>query len=451
MTARRIIFSALRHAALTPPGRVLLLGCLVIALAAPAAAKFPASPARPAAPGVELYVSNPTDDPAGQRLTPLDPRTLADRTDAAVIELGSVPSFWYHEQDQDPFNTWIPSADGSTLLGVEYATTDVIDRPLRPDEMTFVVRDGRTGFERARFHPPGEIWPWPPLILSRDGSRLVIEGMRHRPETSGGEFPRWYVVDTKDGRLVSTLDATAPEHWGSWLDPAGRRLYYLAAPRGLQSTTPWPVRIVAHDLTTGDEVARVVLADVPFGVWETAQDQWAEARPGLALSPDGRQLAVVHPDRSAVVLIETERFTVERTVVLRQPASRLDRLVGLLPLVPRDAAAKSAARMYVGAAYGPDGRRLYLHWREDRPDDAEEPRRLGLAVVDLASGTILAESPLDDDSWVQHIMPAPDGRSVYVYVGSVLQRHDASTLKILAERRFVGFRWFVLRPLAPDG
>lgn len=453
MTALRIGFGPLRHPVPDRRGRALIVGLLVVILAAPAAARPAAWPIPPGEAGVDLYVSNPIDNPAGQRLTPIDPLTLADRTDAAVIRLGSMPSFWLNAEDQDRRNFWIPAADGSLLLGAEYAATDFDDEH-QPEEVTFVVRDGRSGAERARFHPPGSVWAstWP--RLSADGSLLAIEGYPDRQAASGGPLVWWYVMDTQDGELVGVVEAAEEDHWGYWLDPVGRRLYYLAWPGQRQlPTEPSQLRIVAHDLATGTEVGRLAVPDVPYGSWETAPGEWAAALPGVALSPDGRQFAVVHPDRSAVTLIEAAHLRVERTVGLERPASMRDRLLGLLPLVPREAAAKGAdERTYVSAVYGPDGRHLYLSWDEYRAADTEQPRRTGLMVVDPGSGTILAETALDGDTWVSELVPAPDGRSVYVTttwaLGDgrlVLQRLDATRLEVLAERVFEGYRWFVVR------
>src|SRR6185295_2777275 len=83
-----------------------------------------------------LYVA---DAPDGRRLLVLDPSTLTDRAGAAPTELGS------------PAWGWSFSADGATAVEVVYP-----EGPSRGlyAEPTVVVRDARTGAERARFAAP---------------------------------------------------------------------------------------------------------------------------------------------------------------------------------------------------------------------------------------------------------------------------------------------------------
>ncbi|MGH2532836.1 MAG: YncE family protein [Thermomicrobiales bacterium] len=489
MIASESRWTVLRRAILTPPGRVLAVSLLVIALAAPAAS-LPASPIPPGEVGFELYVSIGIEHPSGQALTPLDPLTLQDDRDAPVIDLGRLPSPWHalHEQRSA---TWVAAGDGSVFVGIEQPPA-----PLEERGMTIVVRDGWTGEERLRFQPGVPIERYAAPLVSADGSRVVVEGSyealqaernaRHNgfgassrraarlwdELRSPQDMPppvmiRWHVFDTATGRLVSTNNAAGPFAFGRWLDPAGTRLYYLSGPilRGYPSVTGWresagepaPARIVAHDLATGEEVGRLELAGVPVGAWETAEHRIAAAEPGVALSPDGARLAVVHPDLSALTLIDAPRLRVERTVAIERPASLADRLLGLLPLMPRDAAAKGPAEgVYLHAVFSPDGARLYVAGREIERGEggyASRSRGLGLRVIDVASGNVVASA--FSEAEIGEILPAPDGRTVYVVRNELfasqrwlLQRLDVVTLEVLAEREFDGYPWFLMRSQA---
>ena len=189
----------------------------------------------------------------------------------------------------------------------------------------------------------------------------------------------------------------------------------------------------------------------------------AEVAPGFAISPDGRQLAVVHADREAVTLIDSERLAVERAIRLSRPTSLGDRLLQLLPLAPRGAAAKEPAEgAWLQAAYGVDGDRVYVWGIESTVDDADRSDYYGsgLSVVDLTVGTVAGEVLLRTE--VHGVWPSPDGASIYVVgydeprsldAGAnvfPLFRLDAATLATLAKREFSAPRWLVLQPRASD-
>ena len=115
------------------------------------------------------------------------------------------------------------------------------------------------------------------------------------------------------------------------------------------------------------------------------------ARPSWPRWPchDGRQIALVHADRDAVTLIDTETFEVERTVELARPTGLTDRLLGLLSLAPRTALAKEPAEGSTAwGTYAVDGRFLYV-WgmRTGILDDGRaESYSTGLRLVDLSTG-----------------------------------------------------------------
>jgi hypothetical protein len=65
------------------------------------------------------------------------------------------------------------------------------------------------------------------------------------------------------------------------------------------------------------------------------------ANPGIAVSPNGRELAVVHAKDDGVTVIDATTFSVERTMTLKQKQGFVDRLVSKLPLALQHTSAKS--------------------------------------------------------------------------------------------------------------
>lgn len=324
---------------------------------------------------------------------------------------------------------------------------------------------------RSRFHPPA--WTRVPPLISGDGTRLVVPGVAKPPSSSpnscwGGtcvkpvwpferrgpmpgqdprERLRWYVVDTADGRLVAAPPVTAVAAAGPWLDPTGRRLYILSSSADPPGSDVGAATLVGYDLASGGEVGRVVLPEITLGL-HRAGSRWTDDLPGVALSPDGHRLAVVHPDLSAVTLIDAERLEVERVVAVHRRVGLAGRVLGWLGLAPSAAAAKGTPGTTVSAVFGPDGRRLYVSGFAFT--DFEQGQTLGLRAIDVASGEIVAEAEaLATDAEPLAVRPAPDGRSVYaerITDGGAfaLLRLDAATLDLAAQRLFPGDRQVVL-------
>lgn len=372
---------------------------------------------------------NPAEE---TKLVPLDPQTLADQPDGRPLEPGRF------------------SADGSTWVDMEYPPgRDVNDPNLNPDEVWIVVRDLQSGVERSRFHPQvtGLI-----SILSQDGSRLVLKPY---PPASYPVRVEWYVLDTTTGQQLAHLkDAdTACFRGGTGLfDPALQQRVYCPVDPDPEAKGPEPLRLVAYDLESGEKAAEVELPEVLIGgrqTERTVNDQpvWAFLEPAVVLSPDGRQLAVVHADTAKVTLIEAQSLTVERTFALNRRTGLLDWFA------PAVAQAKGPSEGTIRqAVFSPDGQYLYVFSQEFwvRPEDA--PARQGLWLVDLTRGDLVAEAL--PEFQIQWVRPAPDG-SVYVFgttdeqmapyeirqtSPSILWRLDALTLETLAQREFTGYQ-----------
>ena len=395
-------------------GRLLVVALVIgaVGLVVPVARADPAAGATAA---VKLYVSSPRTQDAPASWTALDPATLRDEPGGAAFS-GSAP--WL----------WAASADGLTLVS--------IDAPLtRPTTVT--VYDARSGQVRGRFQAAdGAADP----LLSADGTRLVVQAA----DTRDG----WDVFDTGSGRRLSHISADfeVGNPWlfaNVWLDPAGRRLYRLAFG---EAAGPAPVQLVAFDTGSGREVGRMALPNV------LGQDISYTAGklliPAVAISPDSRTIAVVHADEDAMTLVDATRLAVERTVPLTRSRGLLDRLLGLVPLAPQAAVAKSFSGAIKQAVFSPDGQRLYVfgQWSDTRVVETAFAS-LGLTVVNVATGRIVASLPTV--SPLAGVLPAPNGRDVYAYTtdsNTTLLRLDATDLAREAERTFAGPRSVLLWP-----
>jgi len=378
----------------------------------------------------------PDQLPPGMTLVPLDAQTLSDRQDRPPLTFAT------------RFMTVSP--DGAQLATFDYVRAGGPLSP--PGDTTVMIRENRTGAARGSFHPPA------PVIgtrLSRDGARLVVQ-----PYPSGGAPPdEWDVLDTADGHVLATVNAApSNDYVPTLIDADAQALYrFITTAAAGAAPGPRPISLIAYDLRTGAERGRLALPEVTTGNWPTGRMVRGEAvraalSPGIALSPDGRQITIVHADADRVTLVDTQRLTVAHTISLTGGSS----LLHVLGLIPQPVAAKGLA---VGTSrdvvYAPDGRSLYLSGVQTLLDDhdAQTFHSLGLTRLDLARNTVAADGlPGRTINWV---LPAPDGRSIFVFgpkegegdshillpdIPSLLQRLDARTLAIQTEREFSSYR-----------
>jgi len=379
--------------------------------------------------------------PDGKPDVPLDPETLADLPNAPAQDLG------------DPYPDWVLSADGSVSARVDQSSGVI------------AIRSGLTGPVRRRIHPTATVFA---QAISRDGSRLLTQvPMSCSP--SGCTAPVWYVYDTADGRLVSTVTGDDQGYGGdALLDPAGRRLYRPTFARGGRAAGPWALQLVAYDLTdaAGRELGRLTLPAVPAGIWYArVVDQTPVQEtlmPAIALSPDGKTIAVVHADTDALTLIDAGALRVERTVAVARPASRARRLFGWLGLAPQPAEAKFMNGRSLSAVFAADGRLLYVYGAEGTVGAATtdvSERGLGLRAIDPATGAIVGEALGGQE--FDAVVPAPDGRAVYANGPTIpwamatgeppdrLVRLAPRSLDVLATRDFPDRRSIALIPSVP--
>lgn len=401
------------------------------------------------APAIEL-VSYGRD---AERATLLDPLTLADRETINPRDAGG------------PYGGWLRSADGSTRVAVRFpgdGLTPAVERD------TIVVADGASGEERLRFQPPER---GSAVGLSRDGGRLVIvTGQSGSP--SGVSQPTWYALDTRDGGVLAKI-AGEGQGFGPYgfltaiFDPEGRYLHRPFVPGGRAGDGPLPLQIVANDLTTGEEVARISLPSIQAESWWPGAIEQLPVNqvmaPAVALSPEGDRIAIVHADAEHLTLIDTPTLTIERTIELTQPESLGDgvqSVLGWLGLVPRSAEAKIMTGRVLQAVFAPDGRSLYLAGREGSAGEtmeSVEEHGLGVRRINLTTGEIVAESL--GDALLDELLPTPDGSALYVYGPTEswftsdgeppyrLFLLDPRTLEPLAQREFPAARRIAVLPV----
>jgi hypothetical protein len=172
--------------------------------------------------------------------------------------------------------------------------------------------------------------------------------------------------------------------------------------------------------------------------------------PGLAMSPDGSQIAVLDGATDTLRLVDTHRMQLVKTEALSQPQSLLTRLVSLTGILPTTAEAKEIEGVWLQMQYSPDGKSLYVTGTRGSFDAAGKFswQSLGLRRIDVQSGTVAATTLQGHGIWWSQL--APDGAAYYVLTPTAkdvmnndscpcaLQRLDPQTLAVTASRTFQG-------------
>lgn len=432
------------------PVRHRLIATVISVLVALSTATVAANPRDSDASAFALYA---TID-QGQEYRPLDPLTLDDMA-------GAEPLTFEHEWPQTAV-----SADGSTFVTIN-SSQGPLDDWIR-------VQDGVGGPERLTITPAEAVFN---PRLSADGARLVVQPTITCGLTGCGERT-WHTYDTRTGELVSTIKSENTDPvWPDMIDPAGTRLYdpfheqpplrtstTTPEPGDLSGTGPWPLQIAAYDLGTGEVVARTTVPEVFAGSWQTESiDQMYVGEmliPAIALSPDGSRIAVVDAAVETLTLLDSATLEVVETHSIHESEGIARRLLGWLGIAPETARAKVSEGRSIRAAFSADGQHLYLTGHEIEVGETVEEitgHGLGLLRIDVRNGEITARAMEGHDA--ETILPAPDGRSVYVLRPErpwwdnesqnptyILQRLDAETLSPLAQRPFTTWPQVMLVP-----
>ena len=336
------------------------------------------------------------------------------------------------------------SADASALAVVGYSTSGASG---------VSVFDARSGALRARVSP--EV----PVIvdsLNVDGSRIFARNWP--PAQLGAER---LVLDAGNGKVLERepafpLDGT-PVAWV--IQNETRHLYALMTAADPRATGPREVEARAWDLRSGKELWRRDLPSLLAGDWLTGRvgsvgELRARLVPGIALSPDGRELAVVRAfdccaPHGTLWLVDAIRGDLLSQRPYGGATSIFERL-----FAPSIALAKEDDEVAVNASFGADGSVLHVYSQSWKFDGRPEPYQyLGMVAVEVASAKVLGSDVKMEQWWyqnrVQWVRPSSDGKWLYVFLeragnadpkGYVLRRLDPRTLAVLAERRFESYR-----------
>ncbi len=379
----------------------------------------------------------------GRTLMPLNPLTLQDMPAQIGVPLGSITS-------HDPQAWMLPSADGSTVASVSYLGGNA-STGTRPRDITVRIFAAATGVERAHFHPRVPILA---QGLSRDGSQLC--GPRLAPLGSGNSAHGvWYAVSTSTGHTVRTVQFPDADAGPIAYDFRAQRLYALEVhPFDPQTHRPRTPAVLAYDVRSGRRIGVLNLDGVLAGSGVTdrevnGQPVYAEWWPGVALSPDGRRLALLDGNTQTLDLIDTTSLRVVRTEAVTRPASLIERFGAWLGIVPQVALAKGGEGVALNLRFSPDGAHLYAWGRKGSFDAAGtfSYQNLGLEVVEENGGQILAQTQQETPLGF-----SPDGSALYTLSGSadlqdwVLRRDDPVTLTVAAERSFASYPQLFLLP-----
>lgn len=356
----------------------------------------------------------------------LDPTTLDDVAGRGLSDvIGMTPDV-------------LLSADGSTMVEIEHGNQTAI-----------VISDGIGGRELLRLEPGR---PVSGHAISADGSRFVTVNWGMACDPSGCPAPEWTVFDTGDGQQISRFKGSDLGYGAiAWVDAAAERLYQLTYLREDEDAGPWPVEIIAFDLTSGTEAGRLAVPGLRGGNWWTRSVQEVligdQMIPAVAISPDGDQLAVFDAGTDRLINIDTATMRVSDTQALARRASVGHRFLSWLGVAPQSASAKLTAGRWLEATFAPDGEHLYVWGMETEIGETMEDseyRGLGLQRIDIATGEIVSQGL--NGLMVESVVPAPDNESVYVsgmetpregYFAGVnhLWRLAGDSLKTEAERK----------------
>lgn len=431
---------------------VLILSCLM-----PFAAQGGSTVAKGSA--FQLYASVPNTS----ELRAIDPDSLAD--DAAVDPL----------EFQGQWPPLAVSADGSTFVVVH--NEEVVRDDGGLDKPAIVVLDGMHGAERTRIPLTEPLTQAFDPKLSADGRRLVVTG-GIQCDPYGCSDQVFQAFDTASGRLLAAITVSGDPVWPVMMDPAGERLYVptYRIPEDATPTTdlrdapgPWPLRIAAYDLTSGERGGELVLDDVMVGNWQEGQigamPLMQTMRPGIALSPDGATIAVVDASLGSVTAVDTGTMTVVGTRPLHEQESFVGRALRWIGILPHQANAKAMEGTTLTAIFSHDSKQLYVIGNTIEVGKTVEDisgHGLGVLRVDLASGAV-TDHVLDGRD-IAAVLPTPDGRAVYVmypktpwwaartaFAGheNVLERLDGPTLRSTASREFA--EWTLVELFAMPG
>jgi hypothetical protein len=369
----------------------------------------------------------------GRILQPLNGVTLDDDSFMPVIPLGSVSQYEIPLDERLYPPAMIESPHGEAMAIIMDTCPGCVST--HPKYITVRVVSMQDGVQVGSFHPRLTTYP---DYVSDDGKQIAGFGY-------GKHSLTWYVLATKTGKVLTATDlSTAP----SLFDPASGRIYTAS------SNSQGTLLITAYALGSKRPIAQLTLSDVPDGTWNAktpgGQSVPRVLNPGIALSPDGRHIAVLDSESDRLTIVDTPSLTVASTISLSRPQSWLERVAGFLGLLPQPALAKGPVLgSWLSLSYSHDGRALYATgWNASFDAGGQyQWNTIGLERIDAATGQITGQivDALEEMRWWGE---AADGSAIYTLSVNdpqntlcpcTLRAHDPVTLQTTAERKFGGF------------
>ncbi len=262
---------------------------------------------------------------------------------------------------------------------------------------------------------PGKGWA-APLAFSPDNTRLAL--ISHQRATE-----QLMLFAVRTGQVVAKRTL---EFRPSLLAYAqdGATLVLYGSPLGAEPgvSEPGPPHLLLLDAETLEVKWEQALPSLVSGDWcleqcDSSHEQRLSAywQPAVVLSPDRRQLYIVHADADHLTVLDFDAQVVHR-VELQLAQSWFEQ--SLVAFTAGVAQAKGGAEGAIKeAVLSPDGQRLYVVGRTMQATFAEEgywqveKESLGLQVVEVESGRQIAHR----DSEATDIRISPDGAYLLLY------------------------------------
>lgn len=377
-------------------------------------------------------------DSSRDQLAPLDPSSLRNGARSAALHLLTPPSGARYAPSLavSPNGQWIASIVPSS----------------QSNTWTVGIFDAQTGKERGTTYRI----PWTVGIsgLSNDARHLY----GYRQEGNAYAELSLSAVTGRVERRVTVRDGCCGP---ALFDAAHHRFYVLmTAGNGHPAIGRRAPILVAYDLAVGRMVGRTIVHGVLAGTWTSNLSEngikvpafWS---PGIALSPDGSQIAVFDGSNNRLTLINTEQMQVEQRITVSDPSTPLAGILGVLGLAPSIAEAKEFKGTQLNLQYSADGTLLYLSGTRGVPSHPHAPfAGLGLRVIDVASGHFQASA--FSGKQLMWESSAPQGSDVYVFLPGpgnscpcTLRRLNGATLQTEAQRTGMeGTSLYFLQPAA---
>lgn len=380
-------------------------------------------------------------------LHPLNPATLRyDPYGTAPILLPGVHA---------DLTGWMAAAtNGAFFAATTFRSHNPQGTDYVADNMTIHVIDAAAGVQTAHFHPAL------PILLdgiTDDGSQVY----GYMIDSQTGAIPTWAALSSGDGHVIHAVPVNLPGGVDFRYDPTAGRLYaFVPVWGGFDSTTPGSPSLYSYDVTSGRLMGHITLDGVTAGSWSTGR-QVSDGpvigyrQPGIALSPDGRQMAVLDGADNRLTLVDTASMRVARSEALFRPEGVLQRVADWLGILPAPALAKEIEGGSVTASFAPDGRSLYVAGATASVDDQGNQVWTGKGIerIDATTGQVEAQALSGQDPSLLSIgdalyalaRPMGDATSP-----STLYRLAPDTLAIQASHVFRHSAWPQVYVLASD-